>query len=98
MKKTGFFSLLLLACIVVTAQVQVTNLKVVNLTNPLGIDRQQPRLSWQLQSTQRNIMQSAYEVRVSDNAAFKGNAAWSSGKATSDQSVHVPYAGKPLQS
>src|SRR4051794_18741836 len=98
MKKTGFFSLQLLACIVVTAQVQVTNLKVENLTNPLGIDQQQPHLSWQLQSSQRNIMQSAYEVRVSNNPDFKGSAVWSSGKVNSDQSVHVPYAGNQLQS
>jgi len=41
-KKTGFFSLLLFTCIIATAQVQITNLKVENLINPLGIDRQQP--------------------------------------------------------
>ncbi len=98
MKKTGFLSPLLLACMIATAQVQVTNLKVENLSNPLGIDRQQPHLSWQLQSTQRNVMQSAYEVRVGDNPAFKGNAVWSSGRVNSDQSVHVPYAGNQLQS
>ena len=98
MKKIGVLPMLLLACIVATAQVQVTNLKVENLSNPLGIDRQQPQLSWQLQSTQRNIMQSAYEVNVSDNAAFKGNAVWSSGKVNAGQSIHVPYTGNPLQS
>jgi alpha-L-rhamnosidase len=93
MKKTGFFLLSLFACIVAAAQVQVTNLKVENLTNPLGIDKPQPQLSWQLVSSQRNVMQSACEVRVSDNAAFKGNVAWSSGKINSGQSVHVHYAG-----
>src|SRR5947208_209263 len=98
MKKFGFLPLLLLAGIAATAQVQVTSLKVENLSNPLGIDRQQPQLSWQLQSGQHNIMQSAYELRVSDNAAFKGSATWSSGKVNSNQSVHVPYAGNSLQS
>jgi alpha-L-rhamnosidase len=98
MKKIGFLSPLLYACMIATAQVQVSNLKVENLSNPLGIDLQQPHLSWQLTSDQRNVMQSAYEVRVSDYPDFKGTAVWSSGKVNSDQSVHVPYAGNQLQS
>ncbi len=78
------------------AQVQVTNLKTENLTNPLGIDKMQPQLSWQLTSGKRGVMQSAYEIKVSDQSKM-ANTAWSSSKVASSQSVHVPYTGSALQ-
>ncbi len=80
------------------AQVQVQNLRIENLTNPVGIDIIKPQFSWQLLSEKRNVMQSAYEIQVSEDASFKGNTAWSSGKVTSAESVHIPYAGNTLQS
>ena len=91
--KTLFFCFLFSA-ISVTAQVKVQNLLTENLANPIGIDIQQPRFSWQLVSEQRNVSQTAYEIIV--NGA-KG-AVWKSGKVNTDQSVHVPYAGTALQS
>ena len=39
-------------------------------------------------------MQTAYEIRVLSNK----KAVWNPGKVSSDQSVHIPYAGAPLQS
>ena len=78
------------------AQVKVNSLLCENLTNPLSLDITQPRFSWQLQSTARNTTQTAYEVRVSDQPSFK-NVVWATGKVSSDQSVHVPYGGQPLQ-
>ncbi|MBS1655935.1 MAG: hypothetical protein JSU05_13875, partial [Bacteroidetes bacterium] len=44
------------------AQVSVTNLLTENKTNPTGIDAISPRFSWQVQSNQRNTMQTAYEL------------------------------------
>ena len=76
----------------ITAQVKLQNLLTENLRNPVGIDVQQPRFSWQLVSDQRNVSQTAYEIIVSGE---KG-AAWKSGKIQSDRSVHVPYAGTAL--
>lgn len=95
-------SLLLLAfqCIVLSvfAQVKVDHLKTENLTNPIGLDVLQPYFSWQLMSNQRNVMQTAYELRVATDAAALAKAdAWKSGKITSDQSIHVPYKGAALQ-
>lgn len=81
------------------AQVQVTNLLVENRMEPAGIDKQAPRLSWQLLSSKRNVMQTAYEIRVATDlkSLEKGNQlAWSSGKISSEQSVYVPYAGDEL--
>ena len=35
-------------------------------TNPIGIDVQKPRLSWQIESTAQNVLQTAYEIKVTD--------------------------------
>lgn len=40
------------------------NLRCEFLVNPLGIDEKNPILSWELQSDERNQMQTAYEIRV----------------------------------
>lgn len=84
----------LLITVSLFAQVKVDRLLTENLSNPIGLDVKQPRFSWQLVSAKRNVAQSAYEIKV--NSGKK--TAWSSGKVTSDQSVHVPYRGNDLQS
>ncbi|HEY8898192.1 MAG TPA: family 78 glycoside hydrolase catalytic domain [Niastella sp.] len=76
------------------AQVSLQQLRTENLVNPIGLDASTPRFSWQLTGNQRGIMQTAFEIKVSAG----NNAVWNSGKVTSDQSIQVPYAGKPLQS
>lgn len=95
MKKT-FLSVLkfLLFALSVSAQVKVQNLLTENLNNPIGIDAQRPGFSWQLVSSQRNVLQTAYEIKV----RLAKKIAWSSGKVVSDQSVHIPYSGDQLQS
>ncbi|MCR4614163.1 MAG: hypothetical protein K5778_09180, partial [Bacteroidaceae bacterium] len=60
---------ILLLCLWMTAMVSqaaltVTELKVEGLRSPLGIDTQTPRFSWQLESDQRNVVQTAYEIVV----------------------------------
>jgi alpha-L-rhamnosidase len=67
------------------------------LRNPIGIDVTIPRLSWEIRSGERNVMQRAYEVRVSTDAEFH-SIVWHTGRVSSDQSVSVPYAGPPLTS
>lgn len=80
------------------AQVKVQHLRTENTINPIGIDVTQPRFSWQLVSDKRNVLQSAYEVRVGEDASAIGKAAtWSSGKVPSDQSNHVLYTGPALK-
>ena len=66
------------------AQVKVQNLLTENLTNPIGLDVPQPRFSWQLSGDQRNLLQTAYEIKLSSGK----KAVWTSGKVSSDQSVH----------
>ena len=102
MKKYILFIVLTqLLAIVCLAQVEVKNPLCENRNNPLGLDVHQPMLSWQLISASRNTMQTAYEIRVAEKMEdlVKGkNLVWNTGKVLTDQSVHVPYAGSPLQS
>ncbi len=66
-------------------------------TNPIGIDVVQPRLSWKLVSSGNDVMQTAYEIKVTDLTA-KGKLVWNSGKVLSSQSVNIVYGGSALQS
>ncbi|NCU02460.1 MAG: family 78 glycoside hydrolase catalytic domain [Chitinophagaceae bacterium] len=83
-----------------TAQVTVTNLRCEMLVNPLGIDVKQPRLSWQLQSNLRNVVQTSYQILVSSTAQNlqqnKGDV-WNSGTISSNQSLHIQYNGADLK-
>jgi alpha-L-rhamnosidase len=71
------------------------------LTNPLGIDRTTPRLSWEMVDSRRGAAQAAYQILVSDTPelldAERGNM-WDSGKVSSDESIQVAYGGLPLKS
>ena len=94
-------SLTVLAPIQLLAQLTVAGLRVEYLTNPIGIDVVQPRLSWRIASTRRNTMQGAYQVQggTSEPSLTRGaNLLWDSGKVTSDASVFVDYAGPPAVS
>jgi alpha-L-rhamnosidase len=76
-----------------------TNLTCEHLTNPIGIDVRQPRLSWKLAGTERNTRQSAYEIRVATTPGFaEKTMVWNSGKVTSDESVLQTYKGKSPES
>ncbi len=69
--------------------------------NPLGIDARKPRFSWQLRSGARGVTQSAYEIRVArtERGARGGSdRTWTSGRVASEESIHRPYDGPPLQS
>ena len=88
---------LLLLCLPAVAQLSVAKLKTENLPDPLNVDSKSPRLSWQLESPDRNVLQTAYEIKVGDRADGPGTV-WSSGKVSSEQSLHVVYGGAALQS
>jgi len=79
------------------AKIQVTKLVCEYHENPIGIDVKKPRFSWQILSDGQNVMQTAYEIKVTDQSP-KGKLVWSSGKVESDQSVNVEYGGPVLKS
>ena len=43
---------------------EVINLRCEYKDNPIGIDVTKPRISWIIQSEDRNVMQAAYQVQV----------------------------------
>lgn len=83
------------------SDVRVVDLRCEYMTNPLGVDVAQPRLSWKLESRWRGQKQTAYQILVSTNEKMlKEDRAdlWDTGKTTSDQSIHILYSGHPLAS
>lgn len=99
--KAKLIYIILLLVNAASAQVSVTNLKCELLTNPLGIDVKEPRLSWEIQSNLRNVEQSAYRIMVASSREklVKGEAdIWESITINSSQSIHVGYSGKRLLS
>ncbi|MFD1819247.1 alpha-L-rhamnosidase [Pseudarcicella hirudinis] len=93
----GLSCLLILLSFYGKAQVSLQNLLLENQTNPIGLDTRDPRFSWSLQTDKRNVKQTAYEILVSTAANGK-TPVWQTGKVNSDQSVHILYAGKSLES
>lgn len=63
--------------------------------NPVGIESPQPRLSWKINAPGRNVLQTAYIIRVASAPDFaKEKIVWESGKQQADQSVLHPFGGK----
>ncbi len=76
------------------------NLRTEYKTNPIGMGEMQPRLNWELLSNHKDVMQSAYHIRVAASGADLKSGKkllWDSGKITSDQSNQVVYGGQPLK-
>ena len=82
------------------APLAVKNLRCEYKIDPLGIDVRKPRLSWELQSSERGVVQTSYEIRAAASEAefAKGKTIWESGKQSSDASNQVEYGGPALES
>ena len=80
------------------------NLTVEYLTNPTGLDVEQPRFSWILEPTKKNEYgqkQNAYRILVASNPKLlKADEAdvWDTGWVTSDNMQLIKFDGKSLQS
>ena len=61
--------------------------------NPIGLTDKAPRFSWKMESEEKDTLQTAYEIKVTDE---NGKFVWNSGKKASDQSVLIPYEGEIL--
>src|SRR5215469_3161229 len=69
--------------------------------DPVGVEAPHPRLSWILESKERGIMQTAYQILAATSpASLEKNQGdlWDSGKITSDETTQIVYTGKPLAS
>lgn len=77
-----------------------TKLRCEYKVDPLGIDVKKPRLSWEITSPEKGVLQTSYEVRVarSEVELSKGKVIWDSGKQESDASIQVVYGGPAPES
>jgi alpha-L-rhamnosidase len=84
-----------------SGKVAVVRLTCEYLVDPIGIDIMKPRLIWELVSSGRGTMQTAYQIAVAateKDLKEKNNWLWDSGKVSSAYSVHCEYDGPALQS
>lgn len=93
--------MLMLACLSQSAfaqELKVTGLQTEHLENPLGVDKQQPRLAWKMQSDRKGAAQRKYHLLVGTDsvqvAQGEGNA-WDSGSQASD-AMWIRYDGAQL--
>ncbi len=83
------------------SKITVGSLRVETRTEPFAVDVLQPRLSWEIKSKERNVIQKAYRILVASTKEKleKGDAdLWDSGKVKSGNSIQIPYDGIQLQS
>jgi len=82
-------------------ELTVHSLKTQQLADPIGIESHAVRLSWQLASRQRNVVQQAYRICVASSPellrAGKPDL-WDSGRRISRASFDIAYSGKQLAS
>ncbi|MBN9386341.1 MAG: family 78 glycoside hydrolase catalytic domain [Chitinophagaceae bacterium] len=86
---------------VFSQDLKLSNLRCEYRVNPLGVGDMTPRLSWEIQSGKRGVMQAAYRVLVSEDSISLGNGqatVWDSKKVKSDASIQVALGGAGLSS
>jgi len=79
----------------------VKELQCEKLVNPLAIDQTKPYLSWQLETNENAVHQSAYQIlAATDEDLLTEEKAdlWNSGKVESPESAWVLYQGDELSS
>ena len=70
--------------------VQIYDMRVNDLVNPLGIECKSPVFSWKVQTNTMGWMQTAYRIAVRQN----DTGVWDSGKVESDISVGIMFSGE----
>ena len=107
MKKT-ILILAILAAIGLTITCCTNNLNI-TITNP-NVEQQfheqalatnQPRFSWNYETTENEVVQKDYHIIVAstlENAQNSIGDLWDSGEIPSNQMLYIPYAGKELKS
>lgn len=72
---------------------QLYDLKTLHMRDNIGLD-QNPYFSWKIASRQKNVLQSAYQIRVFHDQ----NCVWDTGRVESSKQSFVDYEGEPLLS
>ncbi|HJS00174.1 MAG TPA: family 78 glycoside hydrolase catalytic domain, partial [Flavobacterium sp.] len=98
--KSILFTFFLLVTLVTNGQTSVAHLTCEMVENPLTIQPNQARFSWQLNSKKEKGSQKSYQILIaSSEEKLKKNQAdiWDSGKVISNQSQLISYSGNPLK-
>ncbi|HEY4287597.1 MAG TPA: family 78 glycoside hydrolase catalytic domain [Puia sp.] len=80
-------------------EIKLVDLRCEYRVNPIGIGTGTPKLSWELASSKRGVVQSAYRILVAeDSVSLMKNTGlvWDSKKVESDVSIGVLYNGPAL--
>lgn len=72
--------------------IQLRNLQVNFMHNPVGLDIN-PLFSWEIVASKQNVKQTYYQIRVYDN----NEMIWDSGNVKSSESNNIRYSGKLLK-
>ena len=95
-----FFGLLFNSDSLVAGPLSASNLRCEPMVNPVGIDAGTPRFSWFVNGSERNTIQSAYHILVSDSEEklkMETGDVWDSKIVASDASIQVAYGGSTLK-
>src|SRR5258706_14116187 len=96
MNKLLYIFLMLASQTVLSQEVKVLNLRCEYRTDPEGIETLTPRLSWELQSSHRSVLQTAWGILVSDDTLSllkNSGRIWDSQQRPGDSSIVISYAG-----
>ncbi|MEG3181132.1 alpha-L-rhamnosidase [Sphingomonas sp. LT1P40] len=79
----------------------VTDLKAQGLTDPIGVDDRDVRLSWRIESRDRAVRQTHYRIEAASSPALLRAGKpdlWDSGEVASAAALDIAWVGKPLTS
>jgi alpha-L-rhamnosidase len=96
----GYLFLTMLSASCLAQTLSVINLRCEYKQDPIGVDAANPVFSWELVSSQKNVLQTAYRVLVAEKQELLqkniGNT-WDTKRLSSGSSIQVVYKGKTLQ-
>ena len=83
------------------AALRVVDLRAEGLVAPIGLDQQDVRLSWRLESDRRGVTQTRCEVQAASSAALLEAGTpdlWHAGEVLTRRSMDMGWLGAPLKS
>lgn len=101
MLRQVFLLVNILLPVVMTAKTEAVNLRTENLLNPLGLDTDKPRFSWQTVSDRKGVVQEAWRILVAsspEKLAVNEGDLWDSGRVPGGSQLWIDYGGRPLKS
>jgi alpha-L-rhamnosidase len=98
MRFTYSILIFLTLCSIHAQPTSISQLEVDKLSNPIGLDSENPDFSWIIKSDDFDLNQTHYQVFVAKDKVFSKNSLiWDSGKVNSSESVYIKYQGNPLE-